>query len=145
MNPSGTIIHWLHLMSAIIWVGGNAFQAFILIPFIKPDNPRHDILLKISKRFTRLSLGLLILLVITGGMNMGIRAAGTEEIPSGYISALAIKVFLIVAMAAVPLFSMIRPDDEKSSKVPSLSYAKLSFAIGMVIIFLAAMLRMWTF
>lgn len=145
MNSSGTIVHWLHLMAAIIWIGGNAFQAFILGPFIKPDNPSHDILLKISRRFNRLSLGLLILLVVTGGLNFGNRVSGIEEIPNGYISALAVKVFLIVAMAVGPLFSMVRPDDENPQKVPSLSYAKISFAVGIVIVFLAAMLRMWKF
>ncbi len=146
MNSFAVVNHWLHLVSVIIWIGGNAFQVFFLIPFIKPEDPSHGLLLKISRRFTKISLLSLLVLVITGGMNFGVRRAGYEEIPPGYISALAVKVFLIVGLAAFPLFSLIRPaDEDHPDKIPSLIYAKMSLAVGLIIVFIAAMLRQWQF
>lgn len=146
MNFVAVVNHWLHLIAVIFLIGGNAFQVFVLIPSIKESDPSYETLLKISRRFTRMSLMFLIVLVVTGGMNFGVRRAGHEAIPPGYISALAIKVFLIVGMAVFPLFSLVRPvDEENKSKVPSLAYAKMGLAVGVIVVFIAAMLRLWQF
>ncbi len=146
MNSFAVVNHWLHLISVIFWIGGNAFQVFVLSPFIKPGDPSNETLLKISKRFTKISLFFLIVLVVTGGMNFGVRRAGHEVIPPGYISALAVKIFLVVGMAAFPVFSLIRPvDEENPSKAFNLPQAKMNLAIGMIIVFIAAMLRQWQF
>ncbi len=146
MNFFAVLNHWLHLISVIFWVGGNAYQVFVLMPFMSPDNPSNETVLKISKRFTRMSLLFLVILVITGGINFGFRRVGHEVVPSGYVSALAVKVFLIVGMAALLLFGLIRPLDEDSpSTAPGFVYSKISLVIGVIVIFLAAMLRQWQF
>ncbi len=146
MNPYATFIHWLHLISAIFWIGGNAYQVFVLIPFMKAGDPSDDLLQKMSKRFTRMSSIFLVILVVTGGMNFGFRRMGVDWVPPGYISALAVKVFLIVAMAAFLLFGLIRPTKtEKPPKAPAVLYAKVSLVFGVLIVFLAAMLRQWRF
>jgi len=146
MDPKATIIHWLHLIGAIFWIGGNAYQVLVLIPFLKPGKPPAEILQKISKRFILISSIFLIILVITGGMNFGFRVAGHEEIPPGYVSALAVKVFLIVAMASVLVFGFIRRvDEENDALTPSMRHAKISLVFGVLIVFIAAMLRQWHF
>lgn len=147
MDPYATTIHWLHLIGAIFWIGGNAYQVFVLIPFLKPGQPPSEILQKISKRFILISSIFLIILIITGGINFGFRHVGHEEMPPGYVSALAIKVFLIVAMGSVLVFGFIRPmeDEEKNKLAPSMRYAKISLIFGVLIIFVAAMLRQWNF
>lgn len=146
MDPKATIIHWLHLIGAIFWIGGNAYQVFILIPFLKQGKPPREILQKMSKRFIVMSSTLLVILVVTGAMNFTFRAAGAEEIPAGYVSALAIKVFLLVGMASILVFGLIRPvDEEDDTPVPSMRHAKVSLVFGVIIIFIAAMLRQWHF
>lgn len=146
MDLKATIIHWLHLVGAIFWIGGNAYQVFILMPFLKQGKPPREILQKMSKRFIVISSVLLVILVVTGGLNFSFRAAGVEEIPPGYVSALAIKVFLLVAMASILVFGFIRPvDEEEDTPVPSMRYPKVSLAFGVIIVFIAAMLRQWHF
>ncbi len=146
MDPKATIIHWLHLMGAIFWIGGNAYQVFILMPFLKSGQPPKEILQKISKRFIVSSSIILIILVITGGLNFGFRVAGVEEVPGNYVSALAIKVFLIVAMGSVLVFGFVRrADTDSETPVPSLRHAKVSLVFGVLIVFIAAMMRHWRF
>ncbi len=146
MDPKATIIHWLHLMGAIFWIGGNAYQVFVLMPFLKSGQPPKEILKKISKRFIISSSIILIILVITGGLNFGYRVAGVEEVPGAYVSALAIKVFLIVAMGSVLVFGFMGSENEDSeTPVPSLRHAKVSLVFGVLIVFIAAMLRHWRF
>ena len=154
MNPLAIVNHWLHLISVIFWIGGTAFQVFVLAPLIKRNDPSWETLSAVSKRFRRLSLIALIVLVVTGGINLGVRRTGHEFIPPGYVSALAIKVFLIVGMSSFLLFDLIRPKShmeennpqgEDAPAFPGHGFAKLTLAIGVIVIFLASMLRQWRF
>jgi len=143
----------LHLVSLIVWIGGSAYQVFVLSPLVKSGDLPEKTLLAMSKRFRSISLVVLITLVITGGVNLGIRRAGHEFIPPGYVSALAVKVFLVVAMGAGLLVSFVRNADDEGGK-PSetdqtalygFGTTKVTLAIGIIVIFLAAILRQWKF
>ncbi|MFQ5597463.1 MAG: hypothetical protein ACE5GK_05370 [Nitrospiria bacterium] len=151
MNFSAVLNHWLHLVSAIIWIGGSAYQVFVLSAHMKSGDLPREKLLNIAKRFRRISLVALITLVFTGGINLGIRRAGHEFIPPGYISALGVKVFLIVAMASGLVFGLVRspkqedPAEEDPTALPGIGITKMTLAIGTIVIFIAAMLRQWKF
>lgn len=154
MNAFAIVNHWLHLISVVFWIGGTAFQVFVLAPLMKARDPSWNTLVKVSKRFRQLSLISLLTLVVTGGINLGTRRAGHEVIPPGYVSALAVKVFLIVAMSSFLVFDLIRPasqsqepdqNDEDRPAFPGHGFAKLTLAVGVIVIFLASMLRQWKF
>ncbi|MFQ5780939.1 MAG: hypothetical protein ACE5J1_00105 [Nitrospiria bacterium] len=158
MNFFAVLNHWLHLISVILWIGGAAFQVAILSPYLKVKDPSSDFLNKITTRYRHMVILLLFILVVTGGINFGFRRVGHDEIPPGYISALGVKVFLVVAMASMPLFQLVRSQhdeeaDEKATDrfsnnpgtLPGYTFAKLTLIIGVVIIFLASMLRQWRF
>lgn len=154
MNFFAVLNHWLHLVSVVLWVGGVAFQIFISAPVLKPDDPSQDYLTRISDRFRQMVGPLLLLLVITGGINLGFRRSGYESVPPGYISALGVKVFLVSAVASMYIFGVIRTrateEAEKKTKeekppFPDYTFTKLTLIIGLIIIFLASMLRQWKF
>lgn len=142
--------HWLHLTSVVLWIGGLAFQVFILAPLLQMGDPSYAFLKKVSKRF-RLMVGpLLLVLVITGGINFHFRRAGYEDLPPGYISALGMKIFLVSVAASLYFFDLLRSrqEDKREEAEPALPgqvFIKLTLAVGVVIIFLAAMLRQWKF
>ncbi len=145
--------HWLHLFCVILWLGGAAFQVFIMAPLLAAKDVSNETFVKIAKRYQRMVILLLFILMITGGINFGIRRAGFDEIPPGYISALGVKVFLVCAMASIPLFQLVRTkDDEEAEKtvsgnghLPGYAFTKVTLIVGIVIIFIAAMLRQWKF
>lgn len=145
--------HWLHLFCVIIWVGGAAFQVFVMAPLLMEKDASNETFIKIAKRYQRVVIPVLFILMITGGINFGVRRAGYDEIPPGYISALGVKVFLVCAMAAMPLFQLVRArDDEESgegasdnARLPGYTFTKVTLVIGIIVIFIAAMLRQWKF
>lgn len=145
--------HWLHLFCVILWLGGAAYQVFIMAPLLAAKDVSNDVYVKIAKRFQRMVILLLFILLITGGINFGVRRVGIDEIPPGYISALGVKVFFVCMMAAIPLFQLVRSrDDEEIRKeepshgtLPGYNFTKATLYIGVVVIFIAAMLRQWKF
>ncbi|HIE64719.1 MAG: CopD family protein [Nitrospira sp.] len=145
--------HWLHLFCVVLWLGGAGFQVFIMAPLLAAKDVSNEVYVKISKRYQRMVILLLFILMITGGINFGVRRAGIDEIPPGYISALGVKVFLVCAMAAIPLFQLVRSRDDEEIKrdetsngnLPGYTFTKVTLIVGVVVIFIAAMLRQWKF
>ncbi|MBI3804664.1 MAG: hypothetical protein HY282_12980 [Nitrospirae bacterium] len=157
MNFFAVLNHWLHLISVVIWIGGTAFQVFVAAPFLKTGDPSYTFLKNVSKRFRHIVGPLLLVLVVTGGINFGFRRAGYDILPPGYISALGVKVFLVAIIASLYFFDLIRarqeeepqqkfqPRSEEGPALPGFAYTRLTLIIGLVIIFLASMLRQWKF
>jgi len=149
MNLSAVIAHWFHLMSAIIWIGAAAYQVFVLGPMIKTGDLPKSIVSSLAKRYRYVSLTALLILVITGGINLKTRRLGFDVVPGGYISALTVKIFIAVAMASALIFGMIRSsgkyddDSEVEDGPPNFGANKVTLAMGAIVIFLAAMLRQW--
>jgi putative copper export protein len=151
MSFFATANHWVHLTSVVFWMGGLAFQLFVMAPFTVSDNPPPAYLTALSNRFNKFVGPIILVLIATGGVNIGFRRAGHDALPPGYISMLGMKVFLVASIASIHFFGMIRSqlDDRthlnQPPALPRLGYAKLSFALGILIIFIASMLRQWKF
>jgi len=148
MNLFATINHWLHLTSVVFWIGGTAFETLILSPLLQQQGLPADFLRKLSNRFRLMAGPLILLLIITGGINFGVRRAG-QEMPTAYVTALGIKVFLVALVASVHFFMGLTPPDSDDAKqsgreshtLPGAAYRRLTLAVGLIIIFIASMLR----
>ena len=154
MNFFAVLNHWLHLVSVVIWIGGVAFQVFVAAPLLKTGDPSYDFLKSLSSRFRRIVAPLIFILVITGGINFGFRRKGYEFLPPGYISALGVKIFLVSVVASLYFFELLgsRQDEDPRERtggeqptLPGFFYTRLILIIGLIIIFLASMLRQWKF
>ncbi len=152
MNFFAVLNHWIHLSSVIFWMGGVAFQLIVISPFIKKDNSPPTYLIALSSRFQKIISPLLLILLVTGGVNLGFRRAGYEAIPDGYITAFAFKVLLVTAVVSIHFFSFIRSNltetsvaDQQVQIQSQFRYAKWTLTIGVVIVFIATMLRQWKF
>jgi hypothetical protein len=155
--------HWIHLASAILWVGGLAFQVFVLFPVLQKKKLLSDALVRaITDRFRLIVGPLIILLIVTGGINIHSRRlaakglapdCGTdgrpECIPAGYTSALSLKLLFVVGIISIYLFDVMvsrRRDEPKEMPADGVpSPTRVSLILGILVIFMAAMLRHWRF
>ena len=68
-----TIITWIHLTSASIWVGGSLFIGAVLAPILKTMSysieERLQVMIKVGRKFNRIAIPSLIILIITGLYN----------------------------------------------------------------------------
>jgi len=152
VNFLATLNHFLHLSSVIFWMGGLLFQLLIVAPFLQSDQPPPDYLMTLSNRFQKAVGPIILILIVTGGMNIGFRRAGHDAFPPGYISALGFKVLLVAAVASIHFFGIIRSQKNDSPEynqgahgLPRQSHAMWTILFGTIIIFIASMLRQWAF
>jgi len=69
-----TIITWIHLLSASIWVGGSIFLGAVLAPLLKKmslsTGERLLLMIKTGRRFNKIALPSLIILIGTGSITL---------------------------------------------------------------------------
>lgn len=70
MNAVDAVVLWIHLLSAVFFVGGSFFMWLVVVPssrlISEDESERTKVVGKIAKRFGRMASGVLVVLVLTG-------------------------------------------------------------------------------
>jgi putative copper export protein len=97
------IIMWIHLISASIWVGGSLFIGIVFSPLLKSMfdsvEERLQIMIKVGKRFNKIAVPALIILIGTGLYNSHQLLSKPDLlIATSYGNYLIIKIILVIAL-----------------------------------------------
>jgi uncharacterized membrane protein len=103
MPVEDSLITWVHLLSASIWVGGSIFIGIVLVPMLKTlansSAERTMLMIKIGRRFNKIALPALIVLVATGIYKAQLFLASPNTLlDSNYGIVLVIKIIVIASM-----------------------------------------------
>lgn len=106
MAITDSLLIWVHLLSASIWVGGSIFIGVVLAPMLKflaeTNEERIILMIKIGRRFNSIAVPALVVLVATGVYNANTYIASPNTIlDSTYGKLLVIKITLVASMIAV--------------------------------------------
>ena len=97
------IITWIHLIAASIWVGGSLFIGIVFSPLLKTMTDsveeRMQIMIRVGRRFNKVAVPSLIILMITGLYTSHALIGKPELLGStSYGTFLTIKIFLVIAL-----------------------------------------------
>ena len=97
------IITWIHLVAAAIWVGGSLFIGIVFSPLLKTistsTEERIQIMIRVGKRFNKIAVPSLIILMITGLYNSHILLSKPDLLfATSYGTFLTIKIILVIAL-----------------------------------------------
>ncbi len=103
MTLEQAIITWIHLVSAAVWVGGSLFLGVVLAPILKkmsmPLDERLQIMIKVGRRFNRIAVPSLIILIATGlYSSYPLLSNPGILLSTSYGSYLVIKILLVIAL-----------------------------------------------
>ena len=160
MSLEIAIISWIHLISASIWVGGSIFIGIVLVPVLKTMTTsmeeRLQIMIRVGRRFNKIAVPSLIILIITGVYSSHQLLSKPELLlSSSYGNFLIIKIILVIALIIVFTvhIRIIRKDVEEkilSKEMPENQIQKLrkkiiilgeaTVIISIAILFMAALL-----
>ncbi len=110
MNGLYHIAVWVHILSAMLWIGGSGFLVLVVVPVLR--KPEFKALSASLMRYTGLRFRIvgwicLLLLVISGIFILGFRGYGWQDLFSGRIfmgtfgNILAIKLSLVGMILAI--------------------------------------------
>ena len=154
------INHWLHLMSAVIWIGGLAFLVLALTPALRTAVPREyvkPLADTIYKHYRTVVGYLLVLTLFTGGINLHYMSqmmlSQTGEGISAnakYLTILFIKLSLVLGVATIYLYTVIFRIEETGDETieeqeellrEPIPFQRVALWMGVFIILCAAALK----
>ena len=129
------IITWIHLIAAAIWVGGSLFIGIVFSPLLKTMTnsveERMQIMIRVGRRFNKVAVPSLIILMITG-LYTSHALIGKPEllVSTSYGTFLIIKIILVIALIIIYAIHVrvIRKDIEEkimSNQMPEPEIQKL--------------------
>ena len=97
------VIMWIHLISAAIWVGGSLFIGVVFSPLLKTMfdsvEERLQVMIKVGKRFNKIAVPSLIILIGTGLYNSHMLLSKPDLLmATSYGNFLVIKIILVIAL-----------------------------------------------
>jgi len=160
MTIEQAILTWIHLVSATIWVGGSIFIGIVLSPLLKTMSSsvqeRLQIMIRIGRRFNKIAVPSLIILIGTGVYNSHVLLSNPNLLTAtSYGTFLLIKIILVVGLIVTYTVHVriIRKDVEDkimSSRMSSGQIQKLrkkiiilgeiTVVLSVIILFMASLL-----
>ncbi len=155
------LLTWIHLTSAAIWVGGSLFIGAVLAPILKTMSfsleERLQIMIKVGRKFNKIAIPSLIILIVTGIYNSVSFFNNYEMLFStNYGNLLTIKIILVIAIiiAYIIHIRIIRKDVEEKIISKQLTEKQIQIlrkkiiilgevivVLSIVVLFLAALLN----
>ena len=103
---------WIHLLTAMVWIGGLAFIAMVLVPTLRDPalRPQAIALLRTTgKKFQRIAYVSFVVLAVTGVTNLYLKAGGSlalvvATLSTSYGRVLIVKVVLVLVIVVLALY-----------------------------------------
>ncbi len=113
MDIFSVFVLWIHVIAAVVWVGGNLILAMVIVPHFRQNLPpvqRIKLLTQIGKRFEPVVWGCIGVLFFTGIVNIffSVDITSASPISDAFMRTLLIKIVLFfVLIILTVLHSMI--------------------------------------
>ena len=149
--------HWLHLMSAILWIGGLGLLMMAVVPALRKSVPGEfvkPLANAIYRKYQRIIGALMLIILVTGGINIAyvnklMKAGNGEGFTNPYLIALGVKLFFVVCIMTLFLYNTIFPpapeekgtageDDTDPEGIP---FLRAAFWFGIFIVLMASTLK----
>ena len=155
------ILTWVHITCAAIWVGGSLFIGAVFAPILKkmsmPVEERLQLMIKVGRRFNKIAVPALIVLMGTGIYQAHLILQKSELlVESSYGNILIIKIILVAALIGTFAIHVrvIRKDVEdkimskqisdqelQSLRKKIIILGEITVVLSVIILFLAALLN----
>ena len=154
------INHWLHLLSAVVWIGGLAFLVMAVTPALRTTVPK-EFIKPITEKFYARYKGvvgvLMVVILFTGGINlhyvsqMMISQTGTGLLQNGkYLMVFFIKLALVLGVMTIYLYTVLfkteatgeeTPEEKEEQILEPIPFQRAALWMGLFIILCAAALK----
>ena len=154
--------HWLHLASAVIWIGGLAFLVMVVTPGLQKAVPKEYVkpLADIFYRQYKKIIGLvLVVILFTGGLNLHfinkmmiaqLGETGGVAHNAKYLTIFFIKLSLVLVVLTLYLYTVVfkteatgdeDADERQEQYEEPVPFQKLGLVLGLFIILCPAALK----
>jgi uncharacterized membrane protein len=136
---------WIHLISGMIWIGGILFFSMILLPSIQQKlSPEvgGTFLRDIYLRFQKIIAAFVVLLLITGGINIHFSHLARGVFTQKYIWVLNTKILFFTILVTLYVLNLKNLSEiRKKHALQKIPFQDASLVLGVLIVLMAAFLK----
>lgn len=149
--------HWLHLMSAILWIGGLGLLMIAVVPALRKSVPGElvkPLANAIYQKYQRIIGALMLVILVTGGINIAyvsrlMKAGNGEGFTNPYLIALGVKLFFVMCLMTLFLYNIMFPPAPEEKGVregeeadpEGIPFLRAAFWFGIFIVLMASTLK----
>ena len=146
--------HWLHLVSAVIWIGGIAFLVMAVTPGLKKAVAKEQIKPitdAFYQHYKKIAGILLVVLLFTGGINLHyvnqlitLQTGNGVQHHAQYLTVFFIKLFLVLCLLTLFLYTVVFKSDDVEDEEESyeaIPFQRAALWIGFIIILCASAMK----
>lgn len=153
---SWVFILWIHLLAAVVWIGGMAMVALVIAPALasyEPLSQRAKLLRAIGERFSQVGWACIVVLVMTGILNLMHLAIPLDVLFTTRLGKLLIVKWSLVAgmiglsiyhdFIAGPRLKLLSAEDPAYARLSTRMRwsGRLNLVLGLAVLFFALGLR----
>ena len=154
------LVHWVHLLSAVVWIGGLAFLVMAVTPGLQTAVPKEyikPICDTFYKQYRRVVGVLLVVILFTGGINLHYVSVLLESTTgegiahnAKYLTVFFIKLSLVLGILTLFLYTVIfrteetgeeTQEEKEEHMIEPIPFQRSALWIGVFIILCAAALK----
>ena len=142
----GILFRWLHILAAIVAIGGMAFCRLALMPALRTldDDQRRQIHEAIRARWSKVVAGSIGLLLVSGGYNIYvmIKAPYKADLPGFYFHVFAVK--FVLAFGIFFIASALSGRGKATEKIRQNGgfWLTVNLVLALILVCLSGVLRM---
>lgn len=75
-------VTWVHLIAAVVWIGGMVFLSLVLVPILRSSGFTEDmraVFRAVAQRFRLVVWGAILILLVTGLLMLAVRFGGSDS------------------------------------------------------------------
>ncbi len=152
-------VRWIHIVAAMLWVGGALFIFVVLSPVIRGEFDRKErtlLFAKVGRRFNSVSLVALLLLATTGAYNGWFRLRSLELLFTTYYGQLLLLKLALVAVVialtylhsyrltpkleSLALSGIVESPEAKALRGKTITLSVVQLILNLLVVFIAVLL-----
>ena len=141
-NVIPLISRWMHILPAVVMVGGAIFTQLVLCPSLDGNDPENAVKQQIKRKWSKVIMGCALLLLLSGLYNTMV-IFGADDKPGGmYHGLLALK--LVLACSIFYISSMLAGKSDAALKFQEKEafWGKLNMYAAIIVVLLAGGMKM---
>ena len=154
------LVHWLHVLSAVVWIGGLAFLVLAVTPALKTAVPKafiRPISEAFYQNYKRVVGILLVVILFTGGANlhyvseaMVMQSGESVAHHAKYLTVFFVKLALVLGVLTIFLYTVIFKNEPTGGETPEeleemamepVPFQRVALWMGVFIILCAAAMK----
>ncbi len=136
------ISRWMHILPAVVMVGGAIFTQLVLCPALAGNDPENVVKQQVKRKWSKVIMGCALFLLLSGLYNTMVIFGGDDKPVGMYHGLFGVKVILAFSIFYISSLLAGKSDAAQKFQEKEAFWGKINMYAAIVVVLLAGGMRM---